>query len=168
MNLNHDILINGRWIKTKKVLEVFSPYDHKKVGQTYKAEKDEIEAAIETAQNAFEITTNMPIYERSEKLLAVAHAIKKNKDEFAQILSAEAGKPIKQARAEVERAIFTFTDAAEEAKRIRGERFQLDLDVGSKGRWAMVNRYPIGIILGITPFNFPLNLAPKSIVFAKS
>jgi acyl-CoA reductase-like NAD-dependent aldehyde dehydrogenase len=158
MNLDYNILINGQWKKTKNVLEVFSPYNQKKIGQTYKAEKDEISAAINSAQIAFEKTKIMPVYERSEKILSVAQAIKENKEEFAQILSAEAGKPIKQARAEVERAIFTFTDAAEEAKRIRGERFPLDLDVGSKGRWAMVNRFPIGIILGITPFNFPLNL----------
>ena len=90
----------------------------------------------------------MPVYERSEKILMVADAIKNHKEEFAQILSAEAGKPIQQARAEVERAIFTFTDAAEESKRIRGERMPLDLDAGSKGRWAIVNRFPIGVILG--------------------
>ena len=158
MNLDYQILINGKWEKSKNVLEVLSPFDNRKIGQTYKAEKDEIKTAIESAQNAFEITKNMPVYERSEKILAVANGIKENKEEFAQILSAEAGKPIKQARAEVERAIFTFTDAAEESKRIRGERFPLDLDAGSKGRWAIVNRFPIGIILGITPFNFPLNL----------
>jgi len=158
MNLDFPILINGKWEKTKNVLEVLSPYDGKKLGITYKAEKDEIKAAIDAAQGAFEITKNMPVYERSEKILFVAKAIQENKEEFAQIMSAEAGKPIKQARAEVERAIFTFTDAAEESKRMRGERFPLDLDPGSKGRWAIVNRFPIGVILGITPFNFPLNL----------
>jgi glyceraldehyde-3-phosphate dehydrogenase (NADP+) len=158
MNLDFKILLNGKWKKTKNVLEVFSPYDAKRIGQTYKVNQKEINTALRAAQNAFKITKNMPVYERCDKILAVSNAIKKNREEFAQILSAEAGKPIKQARAEVERAIFTFTDAAEESKRIRGERIPLDLDPGSKDRWALVNRFPIGIILGITPFNFPLNL----------
>ncbi len=158
MNLEYPILIHGDWIKTKEKLEVYSPYDSKKIGTSYKAQKKEIAEALKSAQTAFEITKNMPVYERSEKILAVAKSIKDKKEEFAQILSAEAGKPIKQARSEVERAIFTFTDAAEESKRIRGERMPLDLDAGSEGRWAIVNRFPLGVIFGITPFNFPLNL----------
>jgi acyl-CoA reductase-like NAD-dependent aldehyde dehydrogenase len=158
MNLDFQILINGEWKKTNDILEVRSPFDSKKLGITYKANQKEINFALKSAQEAFEVTKNMPVYERSDKILAVANGIKKNKEEFAQILSAEAGKPIKQARAEVERAIFTFTDAAEESKRIRGERMPLDLDSGSQGRWAITNRFPIGIILGISPFNFPLNL----------
>lgn len=158
MNLDYPFLINGKWIKTNQVLEVHSPFDSHKIGTTYKAQSNEIETALAASQFAFESTKKMPVYERSEKLFAVAQGIKNNKEEFAKILSAEAGKPIKQARVEVDRAIFTFTDAAEEAKRIRGERIPLDLDAGSKGRWAIVNRFPIGIILGITPFNFPLNL----------
>jgi len=158
MNLDYPILVNGEWTKTNDILEVLSPYNSNKVGITYKAQQEEIRLALESAQSAFEINKNMPVYERSEKILAVANAINANKEEFAQILSAEAGKPIQQARAEVERAIFTFNDAAEESKRIRGERMPLDLDAGSKGRWAIVNRFPIGVILGITPFNFPLNL----------
>lgn len=158
MNLDYPFFINGQWEKSKEILEVLSPFDKKRIGNTYKAQNNQIKAALEAAEKAFEITKKMPAYERSKKIMAVANAIKSNKEEFAQILSAEAGKPIKQARAEVERAIFTFTDAAEESKRIRGERFPLDLDSGSKGRWAMVNRFPIGVILGITPFNFPLNL----------
>jgi len=158
MNLDYPILVNGEWTKTNDILEVLSPYNSNKVGITYKAQQEEIRLALESAQSAFEINKNMPVYERSEKILTVANAINANKEEFAQILSAEAGKPIQQARAEVERAIFTFNDAAEESKRIRGERMPLDLDAGSKGRWAIVNRFPIGVILGITPFNFPLNL----------
>ena len=93
MNLDYKILINGEWRKTNDILEVHSPYDSKKIGITYKANQQEITSALEAAQTAFEITKNMPVYERSEKILAVAHAIKKNKEEFAQILSAEAGKP---------------------------------------------------------------------------
>ncbi len=158
MEYEFPILINGKWKKTSDILRILSPYDQKNIGVTYRAGEGEIEDAIVSAENAFKITKKMPVYERSEKIFQVAQAIKDNKEDFAQIISAEAGKPIKQARGEVERAIFTFNDAAEESKRQRGEQIPLDLDAGSVERWALLKRFPVGIILGITPFNFPLNL----------
>ena len=83
---------------------------------------------------------------------------KNNREDFAQIICAESGKPIKFSRLEVDRAINTFNDALEESKRMRGEEMPLDFEPGSKGRWAIIKRFPIGPILGISPFNFPLNL----------
>jgi acyl-CoA reductase-like NAD-dependent aldehyde dehydrogenase len=152
------VFINGKLLKTNDVLEVKSPYDGQLVGRTYRCGADEIEMAVDAATRAFSQTKNMPIYEKAEKLSLIVEGLKKNKEEFAQILCAEAGKPIKTARSEAERAILTFTDAAEECKRIRGEQVDLDFEPNSKGRWGIIKRFPIGPILGISPFNFPLNL----------
>jgi len=80
------------------------------------------------------------------------------KERFAQLIVAEAGKPIRLARAEVDRAVLTFKTAAEEAARLGGESLPLDLTEGNEGRWGLVQRFPVGPVLAITPFNFPLNL----------
>jgi glyceraldehyde-3-phosphate dehydrogenase (NADP+) len=87
----------------------------------------------------------------------VAEGIAKRKEEFSRTLCQETGKPIKAARTEVERAIFTFTVAAEESTRIYGEYLPLDWQEYTAGRWGIVKRFPVGPIAGITPFNFPLN-----------
>jgi acyl-CoA reductase-like NAD-dependent aldehyde dehydrogenase len=158
MAYDFPMLINGKWQKTKDKLDIRSPYDNRLIGTTYLAGPDEIEQAIVSAERAFTATKDMPVYERAEKLAKIANGIRENREEFARIICAEAGKPIKITRTEVDRAVLTFTDAAEECKRIRGEQMPLDIDPGSKGRWAIVQRFPIGPVLGITPFNFPLNL----------
>jgi acyl-CoA reductase-like NAD-dependent aldehyde dehydrogenase len=158
MSSEFPLYLNGKWSKSDQVLVVKSPYDQHIVGKTWKAGPDEIEQAIRGAVSAFEVTKKLPLYEKAEKLLYTAQAIQDNLEEIAQVLSGEAGKPIKAARAEVSRAVLTFTDAAEESKRIRGEYMPLDFETGSKNRWAILKRFPIGPILGISPFNFPLNL----------
>jgi acyl-CoA reductase-like NAD-dependent aldehyde dehydrogenase len=93
----------------------------------------------------------------------VAQNITERKEEFTRTLSQEAGKPIKAARTEVERAIFTFTVAAEESTRIYGEYLPLDWQEFTAGRWGIVRRFPLGPIAGITPFNFPLNLVAHKV-----
>src|SRR5947208_16818315 len=84
--------------------------------------------------------------------------ISERREQFARTMALEAGKPVRTARAEVDRAIFTFSVAAEEAARIGGEYLPLDLQEFTAGRWGIVRRYPVGPIAAITPFNFPLNL----------
>src|ERR1700751_868429 len=85
------------------------------------------------------------------------------KEEFARTLAQEAGKPIKAARTEVDRAIFTFNVAAEESTRIYGEYLPLDWQEFTVGRWGIVKRFPLGPVAGITPFNFPLNLVAHKV-----
>jgi glyceraldehyde-3-phosphate dehydrogenase (NADP+) len=152
------IIIDGKPATTKEILEIKSPFDSRLIGKTYRAGAKEIELAIVSAVQGFKTTRLMSMYERSEKLARVAAAITERREEFAQIICAEAGKPIKYARIEAERAALTFSDAAEECKRLRGEYLPLDYDPGSLGRWGIVRRFPLGVILGISPFNFPLNL----------
>ena len=100
----------------------------------------------------------LPRWKRREILEDVAAALIEQKERFAQLIVAEAGKPVRMARSEVDRAVLTFKTAAEEASRLGGESLPLDLMEGNEGRWGLVQRFPVGPVLAITPFNFPLNL----------
>src|SRR5205085_12308342 len=102
-------------------------------------------------------------FERQRILRAISAGIEENSEEFARLVALEAGKPIKTARVEVDRAIFTFSVAAEEAVRIGGEYLPLDWQSSTAGRWGIVRRFPLGPIAGITPFNFPINLVAHKV-----
>jgi acyl-CoA reductase-like NAD-dependent aldehyde dehydrogenase len=160
---SHPFLLDGQWIAGGKPLEVFSPYDGSPVGTTYWATSQQLDRAIAASVRAFDTTRRMPAYERQRVLRAISDAITARQEEFARSISMEAGKPIKTARAEVERAILTFTVAAEESVRIGGEWIPLDLLPAMAGRSAIVRRFPLGPIAAITPFNFPLNLVAHKI-----
>jgi acyl-CoA reductase-like NAD-dependent aldehyde dehydrogenase len=151
-------LVDGKWVEEGDPVEVKSPYDGSVVGRVFQGRREHAEAAIAAAVKAFGTTRRLPAFERQRVLRRVAEAIAERKEEFARTLSLEAGKPIKAARTEVERAVFTFTVAAEESTRIYGEYLPLDWQEFTAGRWGIVRRFPLGPIAGITPFNFPLNL----------
>jgi acyl-CoA reductase-like NAD-dependent aldehyde dehydrogenase len=157
------LLLDGRWLSEGEPLEVRSPYDQTVVGTTRRASPAQVEAAVQASARAFEVTRKLPAYERQRVLRAVAQGITDRHEEFARTIALEAGKPIRTARAEVDRAIFTFTVASEESTRIYGEWLPLDLQAIAAGRWAMVRRFPLGPVLAITPFNFPLNLVAHKI-----
>jgi acyl-CoA reductase-like NAD-dependent aldehyde dehydrogenase len=152
------LFINGRWIEEGAIQEIKTPFDGAAVGVVTLAGPRQIEAAIAASVRAFEVTRKLPVFKRQEILRAVSSKIQEKREQFARIIALEAGKPIKTARAEVDRAVFTFSVAAEEAARIGGEYLPLDLQEFTTGRWAMVRRYPVGPIAAITPFNFPVNL----------
>ena len=151
-------LLDGKWLSEGEPLEVRSPYDGSVIATTFRPTPEHVEAAIQSSVRAFERTRKMGAYERQRVLHSVARGITERREEFAQTIAQEAGKPIKTARAEVERAIFTFTIAAEESTRIYGEWLPLDLQASTAGRWAIVRRFPLGPVASISPFNFPLNL----------
>ena len=144
-------------------MEIRSPWDQQVVGRVWEGTRQHAEEAIAAAASAFEATRQLPTYERQRVLRAVAGALEGRKEEFARILAQEAGKPLKAARVEVERAVLTFTLAAEEAGRIYGEWLPLDLLQTAAGRWGMVRRFPVGAVGAITPFNFPLNLVAHKV-----
>jgi acyl-CoA reductase-like NAD-dependent aldehyde dehydrogenase len=154
----HGFLVDGKWMEDGDVVEVKAPYDGGVVGRVFQGRRQHAEAAIAAAVKAFGTTRRLPAFERQRVLRRVAEGITKRKEEFSRTLCQEAGKPIKAARTEVERAIFTFTVAAEESTRIYGEYLPLDWQEYTAGRWGIVKRFPLGPIAGITPFNFPLNL----------
>jgi len=159
----HGFWLDGKWVEEGDVYEVKAPYDGAVVGRVFQGCREHAEAAIASAVKAFGTTKRLPAFERQRVLRRIAEGIARRKDEFARTLCQEAGKPIKAARTEVERAIFTFTVAAEESTRIYGEYLPLDWQEYTAGRWGIVKRFPLGPIAGITPFNFPLNLVAHKV-----
>ena len=155
----HPIFVAGQWQTSDDPLAIRNPYSGDIVGVTYQASRGQLEEAIVAAERAFEIMRQMPTFERVALLKAMAAGLRERRDEVAQTIAAEAGKPIRDAEVETDRGVFTLETAAEEAKRMEGEVIPLDLMASSKGRIGIVRRFPIGPIAGISPFNFPLNLA---------
>ena len=159
----HGIVLGGERVATGETVEIRSPYDGASVALVHRAGPAEVERALAGAVEAFETTRHLPAWRRSEILQAVSDEIAARLEELARTIALEAGKPIKTARVEVERASFTFRVAAEEAKRIYGEIVPLDWLPGNDGRIAHVHRVPLGPIVGISPFNFPLNLVAHKV-----
>jgi len=157
------IQLGGEWQKTGDAIEVHSPYDDALIAVVHRAGPAEIEKAIAMATSAFEVTRKLPTWKRAEALAKVSQGITARREDFARTIALEAGKPIRTARAEVDRAAFTFQIASEEAKRIYGEIVPLDWLPGNEGRTAHVHRVPLGPIVGISPFNFPLNLVAHKV-----
>jgi glyceraldehyde-3-phosphate dehydrogenase (NADP+) len=157
------ILLEGTWQKTGDAVEVRSPYDDALVAVIHRAGPEEIEKAIASATDAFQVTRKLPSWKRTEILENISAGIQARHEELARTLAMEAGKPIKTARAEIDRAVFTFKVAAEEARRIFGEIVSLDWIPGMEGREAHIRRVPLGPITGITPFNFPMNLVAHKV-----
>ena len=152
------IVLGGKTVQTGTTYEVRSPYDDALVAVVHRAGPAEVEDAIARASAAFETTRKLPSWQRAEILERISAGIAAAREDFARTIALEAGKPIRTARGEVDRAVFTFKVAAEEAKRIYGEIVPLDWLPGNEGRVAHVRRVPLGPVAGITPFNFPLNL----------
>jgi acyl-CoA reductase-like NAD-dependent aldehyde dehydrogenase len=155
--------VAGEWIETGDAIEVRSPFDDSLVAVVHRAGPKEIQTALDKAVAAFQITRKMPVWKRAEILETISAGIAARHGELAKTIALEAGKPIRTARAEVDRAVFTFKVAAEESKRIYGEVVPLDWLPGTEGREAQVRRVPLGPVVGISPFNFPLNLVAHKV-----
>ena len=156
-------LIGGEWRSTNERYELKNPYNQELIAVVSRPSPEEALEAVERADRAFEATRAMPSWKRAEILQAIAEGIKARHDELSRTIALEAGKPIKQAQGEVSRAANTFWVAMEEAKRIQGELMSLDWMEGHEGRLGLVRRFPIGPMLGISPFNFPLNLVAHKV-----
>jgi acyl-CoA reductase-like NAD-dependent aldehyde dehydrogenase len=155
----HKIFLAGRWVDSPDVLAVVNPATGEEVGRTYLATPDQYDAAVTAAEQVFSATRKLPAYERGRILRELSAKVAEHRDELAEMIVAEAGKPIRDARVEVDRASLVFRLGAEEAERMHGEVIPLDLMPSSKERVGITRRFPIGPIAGISPFNFPLNLA---------
>ena len=151
------LMCGKEWIEGE-ALEVRSPWDQGLVGRVTVATRADARQAVNHAVASLRRTRALPRWKRREILEDVAGALIEQKERFAQLIVAEAGKPVRLARSEVDRAVLTFKTAAEEAARTGGESIPLDLTEGNEGRWGLVQRFPVGPVLAITPFNFPLNL----------
>src|SRR5436305_6874378 len=157
------IQVRGERRETGETYEIKSPYDDAPVAVGHRATPADVEEAIAAAAAAFEITRHFPSWKREAVLTQISQGIAARRDELAETIALEAGKPLKTARQEVDRAVFTFKVAAEESKRIYGEIVPLDWLPGNEGRRAEVRRVPLGVIAGISPFNFPLNLVSHKV-----
>jgi acyl-CoA reductase-like NAD-dependent aldehyde dehydrogenase len=157
------MLVAGRWVETVTDNSIRNPYNNDVLAEVCLAGEVEVEEAIRAAQSAFAVSRKLPAHARSAALQKIAGELTARKEDFSRCLSAESGKPITDARREVGRAITTFTIAAEEAKRIPCEVVPLDITPGTDHHVGLSRRVPIGPILGITPFNFPLNLVAHKV-----
>jgi acyl-CoA reductase-like NAD-dependent aldehyde dehydrogenase len=157
------IYLAGEFVEAGAPLEVRNPASDELIATTFQAGPAELERATLAATAAFDKTRRLASYERRDALAHVAERIAQESDDLAELLARESGKPIRDARGEVARASLTFRTAGEEALRINGEWMPLDWNAANKGRSGIWRRYPIGPVAGISPFNFPLNLAAHKV-----
>src|SRR5438128_11829205 len=150
------LFVDGEWIETGDWLDVRSPYSGEVVGRVAKGGADEAHRAIDAAESA--MRAPLPAHKRAEILVRVAGALGRRHDEVARQISDEAGKPMKAARVEAQRAMSTYTFAAVEARKLAGEMVPMDAAQAGEGKLAFTLRRPIGVIGAISPFNFPCNL----------
>ncbi|HVL80317.1 MAG TPA: aldehyde dehydrogenase family protein [Actinomycetota bacterium] len=154
-----DVLIGGEWVRGEAAPAVVnSPWSGETVAEVSMASPEQVSEAVARASAAFAWTRTAPAAQRADTLLGAADGIRRRRAEFVETLVAEGGKPHRSAVVEVDRAISTLTWAAEEAKRFTGDLTRLDANEGMNGRLGLVRRFPLGVVAGITPFNFPLNL----------
>jgi glyceraldehyde-3-phosphate dehydrogenase (NADP+) len=152
------ILIGGEWRAASESLAVKSPFTGETLMEVYSADERENESAIAAAEAAAREMRKLTRYEIAIGLRKIADGIEKRRNEFAETIALESAKPIKLARGEVERGASTFAWAAGEAERFVGEVVPIDTIAAGRGKIAYTKRIPRGVIYGITPFNFPLNL----------
>jgi acyl-CoA reductase-like NAD-dependent aldehyde dehydrogenase len=158
---DHPLLIGGERVETGEWTEVRSPYSGDIVGRVAKGGAAETRRALDAA--AAVLASPLPAHERARILDATAHLLGERREEAAQLISAEAGKPLKAARVEAQRAVSTYTFAAVEARKLTGETVPMDSSAAGEGKLAFTMRLPIGVIGAISPFNFPLNLVAHKI-----
>ena len=163
IKMEYKLLIDGEWIGSGAPLEVKNKYDGSLVGVVPTATKDDLNRAIEAAQRTEDVMADMPAYKRAEILQRTAVLIRERAEDIAKTVAAEAGKALKFARAEVERAATVFVIAAEEAKRLHGETIPLDAVPAGEGYFGFWTRRPVGVIAAISPFNFPINLVAHKV-----
>jgi len=155
----YKIYAAGQFIDTSGALEVYRPYDGKLLAITGLADIEILNQVIVQAKKAEEPMKSLPGYKKSKILSDIAEGMTAKKSNLANTLCQEAGKPLKYALAEVERAIQVFKVASEEARRIPGEYLSIDWTAAGEGREGWVKYFSVGLIAGISPFNFPLNLS---------
>jgi acyl-CoA reductase-like NAD-dependent aldehyde dehydrogenase len=158
---DHALLIDGARVETGEWTDVRSPYSGELVGRVAKGGASETRQALDAAAAA--MTAPLPAHERARILDRVSQLLEERVEEAARTISAEAGKPLKTARVEAQRAASTYTFAALEARRLAGEVVPMDASPAGEGKLALTLRLPIGIIGAISPFNFPLNLVAHKI-----
>lgn len=153
------MLVGGEWVDRPEKIEVLYPYTGEVIGRVPRGTEEDVLTAVERAREGFRKMSSLTAYERYSLLMKAAELLRNRSEEFAKTLVLEVGKTIREARAEVARAIQTLVFSAEEAKRIGGETFPVDAHPNGAGKVGFYVRVPVGLVSAITPFNFPLNLS---------
>jgi len=156
---NFPMMVGGEWVRTEVRRTIRLPYDGTPVGETYEADALTTERAVTAAQAGASAMAGLTPYERAELLDRMRRLLERDAAEFARLVCYETGKPIREARIEVDRGQQTLLASADAARNLRGEVIPMEAAPIGKGRWGMTVREPLGIVCAITPFNFPLNLA---------
>jgi glyceraldehyde-3-phosphate dehydrogenase (NADP+) len=155
--------LDGRWVQTKTSEPVHNPWTGDKLAEVCTGSAEDVERAVASSHSAFQKTQKIPAFERAEKLNAICNLVAKRRQEFVDVIVAEAGKPVSFAEAEVDRARLTFQFAAAQVLADPGHGINMEASKPGAGHFGLVRRFPIGVILGITPFNFPLNLVAHKV-----
>src|SRR5437588_11105183 len=158
---DHALLIGGEPVETGDWTDLRAPDSGEVVGRVAQGGAREARRALDAA--AAVLADPLPAHERARLLDNVAHLLAERQEEAARTICAEAGKPMKAARVEAQRAVSTFTFAAVEARRLAGETVPMDASAAGEGKIAFTMRIPIGVVAAISPFNFPLNLVAHKI-----
>jgi len=161
--MEYPMYIGGEWGSTSERQTISLPYDGTPVATVFRASTREVERAVEAAKAAAPVMREMSRHERAAILRRAAETMNSEREALAMAVCNECGKPLREARAEVDRAVQTVLFSAEEAHRLQGEVVPMDAAPAGKGRWGITVREPLGVIAAITPFNFPLNLSMHKI-----
>lgn len=158
--------LNGEWIapETDRVIPIYSPIDNTLVGKIPAMTREEVDQAIAGTKSSLHDWAEMPIYERARIFYEAADLIEIHRDEIANILVVEVAKDIISARSEVERTADFLRFTADVGKGMAGEAISGDnFPGGSRNKMSYVSRVPLGTVLAISPFNYPINLAMSKI-----
>lgn len=155
--------VNGQWLSSEKYTALHSPYSNEVIGEIPQVSREEVELAIDVANNTRSQMAKLSAYERASILEHLAQLFIENREKAAEIISLEAAKPLKFAKAEIDRTIETYKFAAEEAKRLTGEIVPMDAAKNGVNRFGYTIEQPVGVIGAITPFNFPQNLVAHKV-----
>ena len=159
----HKILIGGEWMNGAETFGVIAPYSGQRLAEVYSADEDEGLRAVAAASEAASKMRSLSRFEIAAGLQRISDQIGARREEFAKTIALEAAKPIRLARGEVDRAAATFHWAAGETERFAGEIVPMDVQPNGRGKTAFTLRVPRGVVFGITPFNFPLNLVAHKV-----
>src|SRR3989441_3246381 len=154
--------IAGQWIDKPQKIEVRNPYDNAVLDTVPHADAADVERALQSAERGARVMAKLSGYDRWKILRRAAELMAARQEELGQLISKEEGKIIAEGRLEANRAVETIMGSAEEAKRLHGETVPLDGAPGGAGKFGVTIRVPCGVVVAISPFNFPLNLVcPK-------
>lgn len=163
MNDSYKLIIGGQETESSRTQKVFDKYTNQAIAEVFIAGQPETDLALSCAANVRKVMADLPAHRRAEIIRKAAAILEGKKEELATTITREAGKPLRYSRAEVDRCIENIEYISEEAKRIHGETMPIDAGKSGEGRVGYYERYPIGVVAAITPFNFPLNLAAHKV-----